>query len=293
MNDFILSVEKMQAPLLKLWQQEKDTNKIALETSAILASFSLHKIFNEETLLKDIFKNGIKSFYPAGSFSDFNCSVVENDLFRIELYFWDRLDTGLHSHPFYGSFQCLSGEVAVQDYTFKPSEVMNGSREVAMGELTLTNNQKIADGNVYTIYKGHDHIHKTIHTLPSVNLCVRSFTDPSIPNYNFLYPDFRIDKKPLTAENEKALELYSYLWGKNEHAELLKSIIEQFDLPAIINFYIRGPKLLDSFMRPEPANFFLNECKQKILANKSFAKVIESVKKNQLFIEKMNFALKK
>lgn len=293
MSDFILSVEEMQAPLLKLWQQEKNIQKIALETSNILASFSLHKIFNEEQLLKDVLKKGIQSPYPAGSFSDFNCSLIENDLFRIELYFWDRLDTGLHSHPFYGSFQCLKGEVIVQDYTFKASEVMNGSREVAVGELNLKKTHKITDGNVYTIYQGQDHIHKTIHTLPSVNLCVRSFTDASMPNYNFLYPDFRIDKKPLTAEEEKKLELYNYLWGKGQHEELLKSILEQFDLPAIINFYIRGQQHLDRYLRPEAAKFFLDECTQKILENKSFAKVVESVQKNQLFIEKLNFGLKK
>ena len=292
MSDFSSDLERMYSPLLHLWQKEPDTNIIAIETANILASFSLHHSFNEEVIIKEVLSTGLKSHYPAGSFSDFNCLLKENAHFRIELYFWDKLDTGIHSHPFYGAFQCLKGAVVVQDYTFRPSYVISGAREIAFGELSPHGTKRMDAGDVYSISSGTDHIHKTLHLRPTVNLCIRSSSDPAVLNYNFLYPDFRIEKRSLSPEEEKTLELFNYLAGKSAQQDLLLEIFQQFDLSTLVFIFLAGPKLLNRFMSAEAALLFKDECKKKILEHKTYSKVFHSLDSNQVLMSKLNFAYK-
>ena len=292
MSDFSSDLERMYSPLLNLWQKEQDTNIIAIETANILASFSLHESFHEEELINEVLRTGLKSHYPAGSFSDFNCLLKENNFFRMELYFWDKLDTGIHSHPFYGAFQCLKGAVVVQDYSFKPTNVFTGAREIAFGELSLKGTKRMDAGDVYSISSGTDHIHKTLHLRPTVNLCIRSSSDPSVPNYNFLSPDFRIEKRNLSPEEEKILELFNYLSEKSAQAELLLEVLAQFDLNTLVFLFLSGPKLLNRLMSDKAALLFKDECKKKILEHEIFSKVFNSLDSNQVLMSKLNFAFK-
>jgi quercetin dioxygenase-like cupin family protein len=292
MKDFFSELDRMCIPLLALWSKEVDLRKKSLETSNIMSSFELNKCFDEEQLLKNVLKKGINGHYPAGTFADFNCLLGENSFFRMELYFWNHLDTGLHSHPFYGSFQCLKGEVVVQDYSFTASEILKGSREIALGKLNLSETKRVKEGDVYSIYSGPDHIHKSLHVGPTVNFCVRSLTDPSIPNYNFLYPDFRIEKKSFTFEEEKRLELFNYLVETHAQSELIAGTLDLFDLPGIISIYLSGSKFLARFMSVESARVLKDECKKRILEDKIFCQILNSENDNQIFISKLNFAYK-
>jgi hypothetical protein len=292
MNNFLKIIKDIQAPLNEIGRKDFPETVIPIEVSKILSTANAHLEFNQNDLLKEMLDSQINSYYTAGTFSDFNCLLEENEYFRTELYFWDRRDTGIHSHPFLGAFQCLKGSLMAIDYKFSASTVINGSREVSLGELTLTKTQKIMAGDVYPIDQGTNHIHKTIHMEPTINLCIRSRTENSVPNFSFLYPGLRIQKKPLNSQEERWLELYGYLSLRMENEAILQKTFEKFDIPSLINFVINGKKIVAPFMNAEATDVFYKKCKEKINQTPSWNKLSSIIEENEKLNEKLNLAYK-
>jgi hypothetical protein len=292
MSNFLKLIKDIQAPLLEIGQKELSENLISQEVSKILTIANVHKEFDEHEFLQNLIKSDIQSYYPAGSFSDFHCLLEENDFFRTELYFWDGRDTGIHSHPFLGSFQCLKGSLVAIDFDFKASDSIKGSREISLGELKITNKLKMSVGDVYPILQGTDHIHKTMHLGPTINLCIRSRTEKSLPNYSFLYPGMRIEKKPLNSQEERWLELYGYLSRREDNEELLQKTFEKLDLPALIYLAFVGKKIMAPFMNQHSIDSFYKKCLKKINQTHPWDQFEKMTLENEKFIEKLNFAYK-
>lgn len=195
-----------------------------------ICSTHLHN-FNSDYIpnLKDVGEELPGMDLPAQTFnnmefSDFPLTLARNELFCIDLYFWDHSDTGVHDHHFMGAFKIIDGSSMQIQYEFLP-EKEHGSF-LTEGKLKQTSCTNLNRGDVQPIQKYENFIHQIFHIeLPTITLCVRTHASyDEMPLSVYLYPKYKIQMK--------RLELVKHKWLLSLAARLKlnQAIIEQSPL---------------------------------------------------------------
>ena len=285
-NSFLDKIEVIAKELKPLWDSESDENTLAQKSLDIVSKHKPETEFNEKELYSYLLsQKNLKSEYPPGSFSDFNLTIHHDDKFRIDIYCWSKMQTGIHSHPFYGCFYLLAGKTIQNRYSFTNS---SGDNDITIGELALVGTDHLAAGSGQAILIDEHLIHNTYYMVnPTISFVVRSVTSETINNYNYRYPSLRFKKDPLNTDEKKLLELYSYLFcNVKDNKSSLDEIIAQFtEAKRIFIFFDRSDVL--KLMKQEAGEFFL----------KSLAGSVKSYELDKIwlqhdqFLRKTNFIL--
>lgn len=157
-------------------------------------------------------------------FSDFPLTLVRKENFCIDIYFWNRSDTGIHDHHFHGAFKILAGSSMQVNYEFK-TKIEHGMY-LSEGELQQTSAKNLNQGDVEAIHKHDRFIHQVFHVeIPALTLCIRTPVVLSeAPLSVYMYPKYKIPMKKLD------INKYKWLLGLRVRLQMNEVITEEVPL---------------------------------------------------------------
>lgn len=132
--------------------------------------------------------------HQRGVFADIPFTLVNNDYFSIDVFFWFHAHTSIHDHPFTGAFKVLKGSSRHLTYHFKKCRELEPW--LYQGELCLIEQEKIKQGHVQKVNPGFSYIHQVLHQEnPTITLIVKSNKKSQFRDY--IYPSFAwVDRMP-------------------------------------------------------------------------------------------------
>lgn len=132
--------------------------------------------------------------HQRGVFADIPFTLVKNDFFSIDVFFWFHAHTSIHDHPFTGAFKVLKGSSRHLIYDFKNKHDIESW--LSKGELHLLKNENITQGHVQKVKPGPNYIHQVLHQEnPAVTLIIKSTKKTHFRDY--IYPSFAwVDRLP-------------------------------------------------------------------------------------------------
>lgn len=164
-------------------------------------------------------------------------TIFNNGHFVVDLYFWQTLDTSIHSHSFCGSFQVLAGESRHE--VFKVTKEKEFFEDIFISHLDRVIDEKLLVGDIREIKRGLDFSHRVLHEYnPTVTLCIRTVNDKS-PQWHHFDNGLSIQKKSPEACDIKRLSIYDYLLTRNPEQGLvyLDKLMEIFSPSLVMNLY--------------------------------------------------------
>jgi hypothetical protein len=169
---------------------------------------------------------------PGSDFGSPPLTVFSGERFFIEALFWLEGETAVHQHGFSGAFQLLCGSSIHCRYAFETRERIHAG--FRLGNLTLTDAELLAPGDVRQIGSGSRFIHSTFHLeKPTVTIVVRTIADAEAnPQLTYYWPHVALESgepPTLTGRRLKALE-YLLQVRPTEYVAFVTELLERVDL---------------------------------------------------------------
>lgn len=128
---------------------------------------------------------------PGLSFGTPPVTIYRSERVTVDMYFWQGLETSIHSHGFAGAFHTMSGLSLQQTYRFESHEICGCG--CLVGVLSPERTDWIPGGTVLEIAPGAGFIHRVWHISPRVATLVlrttRSVLDGQA-QYDYFAPSF-------------------------------------------------------------------------------------------------------
>jgi hypothetical protein len=169
---------------------------------------------------------------PGSEFGSPPLTVFSGERFFIEALFWLEGETSVHQHGFSGAFQLLCGSSIHCRYAFETSERIHAG--FRLGNMTLTDAELLAPGDVRQIGSGSRLIHSTFHLeKPTVSIVVGTFTETEASlQLTYYWPHVAWESgapRTLTDRRLRALE-YLLQIRPTEYVGFATELLERVDL---------------------------------------------------------------
>ncbi len=164
-------------------------------------------------------------------------TIFNNGEFVVDLYFWQTLDTSIHSHSFSGAFQVLHG--SSQHEVFKVEKKEEFFDDIFISKLEKVTDEMLEVGEVREIKRGLEFSHRVLHLEnPTVTLCIRTVNDKT-PQWHHFDNGLSIQKKGPEACDIKRLSIFDYLLSRNVQSGLnyLEELMNTFSPSLVMNLY--------------------------------------------------------
>lgn len=164
-------------------------------------------------------------------------TLFNNGSFVVDLYFWQTLDTSLHSHSFSGAFKVLHGKSLHEVYKITKTEEY--FPDIFKSDLSLDTKETLNVGDVREIKRGLGFSHRVLHEInPTVTLCIRTVNDKT-PQWHHFDNGLSIQKVSPEASDIKRLSILDYIYIQDEdRAEnYVTSLLNSFSPSLTMNLY--------------------------------------------------------
>ena len=140
----------------------------------------------------------------AEAFGEPPITVYRGRGFHIEVLFWLRTVTTIHTHGFSGAFQALAGDRLQTRHAFDVTERINA--RMLLGDVRYLGGEMIRPGDVFEIT--NDLAHALVHLAsPSATIVVRTASDPECgPQYDYRAPRLAWDAFHVDELRERKLQ---------------------------------------------------------------------------------------
>lgn len=231
--------------LLEIGRQVEELAKDGADFSAICTNFLNEAKFNYDL-------QEIEDFVSAWSlesdklpeqvnvyngFGQPPVTIFNNGEFVVDLYFWQTLDTSIHSHSFCGAFQVLHGKSKHE--VFKVSKKQEFFDDIYLSDLELIIDEDLEKNAIREIKRGLDFSHRVLHMEnPTVTLCIRTVNDKT-PQWHHFDNGLSIQKRSPEACDIKRLSIFDYLLMRDSNKGLnyLEDLMDSFSPSLIMNLY--------------------------------------------------------
>ncbi|WP_412473306.1 hypothetical protein [Halobacteriovorax sp. YZS-1-1] len=164
-------------------------------------------------------------------------TLFNNGHFVVDLYFWQTLDTSIHSHSFSGAFQVLYGESRHE--VFKVTKDEEFFDDIFLSNLECIVDETLVTNDIREIKRGLEFSHRVLHEHnPTVTLCIRTVNDKS-PQWHHFDNGLSIQKRSPEASDIKRLSIFDYLITRNpkQGRDYLDRLMNEFSPSLIMNLY--------------------------------------------------------
>ena len=221
-----------------LLESDSDFSKVAfnyLKNSKL--SYSLEEL--EEFMMRWSLNNTIlpDQVNVYNGFGQPPLTLFNNGSFVVDLYFWQTLDTSLHSHSFSGAFQVLHGKSLHEVY--KVTKIEEYFPDIFKSDLNLEVEETLHVGDVREIRRGLDFSHRVLHEInPTVTLCIRTVNDKT-PQWHHFDNGLSIQKVSPEASDIKRLSILDYIYTQDENraGSYVTSLLNSFSPSLTMNLY--------------------------------------------------------
>ena len=158
------------------------------EASDLLARSEISQAFDLKSFTENALKQSflITQNYGASQFSDLPITVAKGKHCFLDLYFWRRRPTVIHTHHLSGALLCLEGRNVDLEFEFTASRKLGAY--ITQGDVRLKHSNHLGPGDVKGIPFLDRFIHQTHHHADlTLNLCLRTpeIGEENLSNYLF------------------------------------------------------------------------------------------------------------
>jgi hypothetical protein len=263
----MIDLFKVAKDIEKLWEDEKLDKKkfsqIAFEyLNSLIVNFELNEI---ESLVAQltIKKELPKQLNVYNNFGQPPVTIFNNGKFVVDLYFWQDIDTSIHSHSFCGAFKVISGRSFHEVYEMK--KLIEYAPDVVKTELILNRSELLQTGDVREIIAGNSFNHRVVHLdNPTVTLCVRTIDQTNEGQWHHFSNGLSIEKREIDESEIKSLFVLEYLLvrGNDSAQSFIEELLDSWDISLTMNIF---EQLLNDGMglKPDIANYLVDYISSK------------------------------
>lgn len=163
------------------------------------------------------------------NFGEPSLTLFNNGKFALDVYFWRKNDTLIHSHGFRGAFKILYGVSLHEEFEVETTETF--SKDLLKTNLTQKDIRIMKQGDVQQINPDMELTHRVVHLDdPTVSLCLRTVEDTTLHQWHHLSSGLSFQKNHITEKTIKKCLYFQYLLGSDAvraqkfYAELLSEL---------------------------------------------------------------------
>lgn len=132
------------------------------------------------------------------AFGEPSISLFNNDKFVVDIYFWRKCDTLIHSHAFRGAFKVLYGQSIHEEFQVQ-FEDEKPNNNIKVSRVSRKSAKAMKAGDTHKILPGMQLVHRVLHLEnPTVSLCVRTVNDKDLDQWHHLSSGLSFKQKNIT-----------------------------------------------------------------------------------------------
>lgn len=223
----------------KKLEKQFDIDEIPKAANEFLSDFKIDKSLSDfEIEIKNwLLENNIpRQVNLYNNFGEPSLTIFNNQKFAVDLYFWRKNDTIIHSHGFRGAFKVLYG-LSLHEQ-FKVQLINSYASDIQETKLLIEETKVMSPGDVNIINPALTH--RVVHLdNPTVTLCIRTVEDKKLDQWHHLPTGLSFKKKNLSEKTIKQVLYFQYLLESNIKVagEFLNNILSKLDTSDKISLY--------------------------------------------------------
>ncbi len=218
------------------------------------------------------------------SFGEPPITLFNNKKFAVDIYFWRKNDTLIHSHAFRGAFQVLFGQSLHEKFEVQQSEHIHS--DIQFTDLKSTERKILTAGHCQMIPPSQVLIHKVCHlNNPTVTLCIRSVNDTELSQWHYLPTGLSFKKHNLTEETIKRILYFEFLYKSHPDSSIvfLDNALKRLPDSGLIDLY-EGLFINEMGLGQEALSVALDEVEQKILLKKWSSRYFQALRESSVLL---------
>lgn len=171
-------------------------------------------------------------------FGEPSLTLFNNGKFAVDLYFWRKNDTVIHSHAFRGAFKVLYGKSLHEEFNIQP--LVSSEKDILCSEVLNTKKEILNVGDVRTIEPGKALVHRILHLdNPTVTLCLRTVEDTGLSQWHHLSTGVSYKQSNLEKETIKRILYFQYKYRTSSIAAVryLGELLDSLDTSSQLSLY--------------------------------------------------------
>lgn len=165
-------------------------------------------------------------------------TFFNNGKFAVDLYFWRKNDTLIHSHAFRGAFKVLFGKSLHEEFEVEVKEQLES--DIVSSQLTTSKTKIMNAGDTQIIKPGMQLVHRVLHLdNPTLTLCLRTVEDVELNQWHHLSSGLSYIKHNLSQLTIKQVLYFQYLYLSDPKSaeDYLKQTLDRLPLSAQLSLY--------------------------------------------------------
>lgn len=165
-------------------------------------------------------------------------TLFNNGKFAVDIYFWRKNDTLIHSHGFRGAFKVLFGKSLHEEFIVK--DLKKEEEDIYSSNVERRSIEILNTGKVKTIFPGNELVHRILHLdNPTVSLCVRTVDDLELSQWHHLSTGVSYRQRNTEHETVKHMLFLQYRFQEDTQLGLkyLNRVLDDMTVSDQLNLY--------------------------------------------------------
>jgi hypothetical protein len=112
-------------------------------------------------------------------------TIFNNGKFAVDIYFWRKNDTVIHSHAFRGAFKVIHGQSLHEEFQVSFLDAID--QDISFSTLSESTKTIMKTGSTQIINPGTELVHSVLHLdNPTITLCIRTVEDVELDQWSHL-----------------------------------------------------------------------------------------------------------
>ncbi len=154
------------------------------------------------------------------SFGEPPVTIFNNGKFAVDIYFWRKNDTVIHSHAFRGAFKVIHGQSLHEEFQVSFLDAID--QEISFSKLSESKKTIMKTGSTQIINPGTELVHSVLHLdNPTITLCIRTVEDVELDQWSHLKTGISYKIRNLQKETIKRVMFFEFLYSSNADEALV------------------------------------------------------------------------
>ena len=148
------------------------------------------------------------------SFGEPPVTIFNNGKFAVDIYFWRKNDTVIHSHAFRGAFKVIHGQSLHEEFQVSFLDAID--QDISFSELSESKKTIMKTGSTQIINPGTELVHSVLHLdNPTITLCIRTVEDVELDQWSHFKTGISYKIHNLQKETIKRVLFFEFMHSSN------------------------------------------------------------------------------
>ena len=165
-------------------------------------------------------------------------TIFNNGKFAVDIYFWRKNDTVIHSHAFRGAFKVIHGRSLHEEFQVSFLDAIDP--DISFSKLSESTKTIMKTGSTHIINPGTELVHSVLHLdNPTITLCIRTVEDVELDQWSHLKTGISYKIHNLQKETVKRVLYFEFMHSSNTDEALvfLNKSLDRMKISEQISLY--------------------------------------------------------